>query len=126
MRVLLADDHNAVRRALAVLLEEEADIEVVGEAVNGQMAVDLTRQLSPDVVLMDVNMPILNGIQAMRIIRAVSPTVRVIALSGSDTVERRSEILAAGAVWYIRKTEVEVLLAAIRACQRELPPQVAA
>ncbi len=126
MRVLLADDHPAVRQALVAVLREEPDIEVIAEAMNGQMAVDLTRDLRPDVVLMDVNMPVLNGIQAIRTIRAACPALRIIALSASDTIERRPEILAAGATWFIRKSEVEVLLAAIRACQSQEPPQAAA
>ncbi len=126
MRVLLADDHRAVRQALATVLGDEPDIEIVGQASNGQMAVDLVSQLHPDVVLMDVNMPVLNGIEATRAIRKASANVRIIALSGSDTVERRADVIAAGALWYIRKTEVEVLLAAIRACHRHQPPRSAA
>jgi LuxR family transcriptional regulator, maltose regulon positive regulatory protein len=122
MRVLIVDDHAVVRQALAMMLDQEADIEVVGEAGNGQEAVAQARELLPDVVLMDINMPGMNGIDATRIIRAEHPTVRVVGLSMHEHAEQAQPMLAAGAAGYVCKTEApEVLLAAIRACYRDLP-----
>ncbi len=91
MRVLLVDDHALVRRALWLMLAQELDIEIVGEAANGREAVDLTRLLQPDVVLMDIIMPEMNGIDATRVIHTAFPHVCVIGLSmfGTATWPKR-------------------------------------
>ncbi len=115
MRVLIADDHLIVRTALAAMLAHEPDIEIVGEAADGKVAVEMARNLLPDVVLMDVSMPVMNGIDATRAIRAECPSVKVIGLSMFQQAEQATPMLDAGACGYVCKSESpEVLLAAIR------------
>ncbi len=115
LRVLLADDHAIVRQGLVCLLNETPDIEVVGEASNGRDAVDLADRLRPDVVTIDVALPVMSGEEATRQIRKHLPQVRIIALSmhqEADTIERMRR---AGVESYILKTAPsEELLAAIR------------
>jgi CheY-like chemotaxis protein len=81
IRVLLADDHTIVRQGLSSLLQCETDFEVVGEAENGWSAIDLARQCSPDVVIIDSNLPVMNGIEATHILTEEMPRIKVIALS---------------------------------------------
>jgi DNA-binding NarL/FixJ family response regulator len=116
IRILLADDHAVVRQGFKMILEAEADMEIVGEAGNGRQAVDLAEQLRPDVVVMDVAMPELNGIEATRRLASSVPRVRVIALSmHKDSVYVR-EILRAGARGYLLKDSGAAdLVAAIHA-----------
>ena len=117
MRVLVVDDHAVVRQALARMLGQEPDIEIVGEASNGKIAVELTRQLLPDVVTMDISMPVMDGIKATRTIRAECPQVRVIGLSMYEEEEQALAMREAGAVAYLTKSgPLDALLAAIRAC----------
>ncbi len=117
VRILLADDHAAIRRGLADLFGKCPDFEIVGEAQDGQMAVSLARHLLPDVVLMDVFMPALNGIEATRILNSEMPQVQVIGLSMHEETEIRNAMLNAGAARYLCKTDPpEVLMEAIRAC----------
>jgi len=116
LRVLVADDHALLRRGFATLLAGEADLEVVGEAANGQQAIELTRQLLPDVILMDVSMQVLNGIETTRTIHAEFPGIRVIGLSMLEEPEQPEAMRQAGAVGYLSKNDsAEALLAAIRA-----------
>jgi DNA-binding NarL/FixJ family response regulator len=106
-----------MRQGLSHLLGVEADIEIVGEASDGQFAVEMVRRLVPDVVTMDINMPRMDGIEATRIIRAEHPNVHVIGLSMFEQDERAQAMLDAGAVNYLTKSGAsEVLLSAIRAC----------
>ncbi len=115
LRVLLVDDHQVVRQALAQFLRAEADLTVVGEAGTGTAAVALAHQLMPDVVLMDINMPEMNGIDATRAIHAAFPAMRVIGLSMHDRGDQQAAMQAAGAVAYVSKAgPAETLLAAIR------------
>ena len=115
LRVLVVDDHALVRRGFATLLAGEPDLEVVGEADNGQQAIELTRQLTPDVILMDVSMPGMNGIDATRAILAEFPAMRVIGLSMVEDPDQPEAMRDAGAVGYLRKNDAaEALLAAIR------------
>ncbi len=116
IRLLLVDDHAVLRAGLRALLNAEADMEVVGEAENGQQAVDMARALQPDVVLMDVTMPGMNGIEATRRIKAIAPEVRVLALTMHDDASYLRDILQAGGSGYVLKEAAsEELLSAIRA-----------
>jgi response regulator RpfG family c-di-GMP phosphodiesterase len=115
LRVLLADDHRIVREGLRSLLREEYNIEIVGEAVHGREAIDLTLRLKPDVVIMDVSMPLINGDEATRHIKEHLPQTRVIALSTYNEPETIQKMYRAGAEGYVLKTAcAEELLAAIR------------
>lgn len=115
IRVLLADDHPVMRQGLARLLQEEPDIEVVGEASDGHVAVALARQLQPDVVVMDVSMPHANGFDATRLIVAECPGVRVIGLSMHEEADMAAAMRQAGAAAYLTKGgPIEDLVAAIR------------
>src|ERR1019366_5063521 len=103
IRILLADDHAVVRHGFKMILSAQPDMEIVGEAGNGREAVDLAAELRPDVVVMDVAMPELNGIEATRRLTAANPHARVLALSmHKDSVYVR-EILRAGARGYLLK-----------------------
>jgi PAS domain S-box-containing protein len=103
IRVLLADDHKILRDGLAALLREEPDIEVVGEAADGAIALDLARQTQPDLVIMDVTMPNMNGIEATRRLSTELPHIRVIGLSMHDDTNLASAMREAGAVAYLPK-----------------------
>ena len=103
MRVLLADDHPIMRAGVRLMLENEADIEIVGEADNGLKAVDMTKALHPDVVIMDISMPDLDGFEATRRIVQCCPGTRVLVLTMYDSEEHFFEILKAGAVGYVPK-----------------------
>jgi DNA-binding NarL/FixJ family response regulator len=113
--VLLVDDHPIVRQGLAALLKFEDDIEVIRDAENGREAVALARELRPDVVLMDISMPLLNGIEATRQIRKTTPSTRVLVLSSYSDDELVDQMLGAGAAGYLNKqTATGDLAAAIR------------
>ena len=115
-RILLVDDHAVVRQGFKMILGAQSDMEIVGEAANGREAVELAAQLKPDIVVMDVAMPELNGIEATRRVIASDPHTRVIALSmHKDSVYVR-EILRAGARGYLLKDSgADDLVKAIRA-----------
>jgi two-component system response regulator NreC len=119
IRILLADDHAVVRQGFRMILGSQPDMEIVGEAGNGREAVELAASLMPDVAVMDVAMPELNGIEATRRIATGSPRTRVLALSmHKDSVYVR-EILRAGARGYLLKDSIDIdLLAAVRAVAR--------
>jgi len=116
IRILLADDHALVRHGFRMILAAQPDMEIAGEAGNGREAVELAASLRPDVVVMDVTMPELNGIEATRRLTADNPHIRVVALSmHKDSVYVR-EILRAGARGYLLKDSVaDDLVAAVRA-----------
>ncbi len=116
VRVLLADDHRLMRDLAAKLLATQPDIQVVGDAADGRQALQLARELAPDVVLMDISMPGMDGIEATRRIRSESPGVRVIGFSTYDEPEIRARMLEAGAEAYLIKGgPCEALYAALRA-----------
>jgi DNA-binding NarL/FixJ family response regulator len=116
IRILLADDHAMVRQGFRMILGSQTDMEIVGEAGNGREAVEQAEKLQPDVIVMDVAMPELNGIEATRKITAAQPRSRILALSmHKDSVYVR-EILRAGARGYLLKDSIDRdLLAAVRA-----------
>jgi DNA-binding NarL/FixJ family response regulator len=116
VRVLLADDERLVRAGFRMLLKAEADIEVVGEASDGRQAVEAAARLRPDVVLMDIRMPILNGLEATRqLVKATDAPPRVLVLTTFDLDEYVYEALRAGASGFLLKdAPEEQLLAAIR------------
>ena len=119
VRVLIADDHPIVRDGLRMLLEAQSDMEVVAEAVNGEEAVARTAELQPDVVLMDVTMPVLNGIEATKIIKEKYPEVKVLALTVHDSQDYFFHIIQAGASGYVLKGDTSIeLITALRAVYR--------
>lgn len=103
IRLLLVDDHELMRQGLRAILDREKDIEIVGEAADGRTAVQLACRLSPDVVVMDVAMKDMNGIEATRQIRAACPGVKVLALSSHSDSRYVNAILDAGACGYVLK-----------------------
>jgi DNA-binding NarL/FixJ family response regulator len=118
-RILLADDHSVVRRGFRLILETQEDMQVVGEASNGREAVQLAEELQPDVAVMDVSMPELNGIEATRRIGEVSGRTRILALSMHKDAVYVREILRAGARGYLLKDAADHdLLNAVRAVSR--------
>ncbi|MHB1487273.1 MAG: response regulator [Acidimicrobiales bacterium] len=130
VRVLIADDQPLFRRGLYVVLGTEDDIEVVGEAEDGLEAIAKSEELAPDVVLMDVRMPKVSGIEATRRIRTASPSTRVLMLTVSDDEDDLFEAVKAGASGYLLKEiSVEEVAAAIRAVtqgQSLISPSMAA
>ena len=116
IRILLADDHSLVRHGFRMILGAQPDMEIAGEAGNGNEAVELAQKLKPDVIVMDVAMPELNGIEATRRIIEFSPRTRVLALSMHKDAVYVREILRAGARGYLLKDSADAdLLAAVRA-----------
>ena len=130
VRVLLVDDQSLFREALATLLSVRDDVEVVGEAANGDEALRRAAELRPEVVLMDLRMPVLDGVAAIRRLHVEQPEVRVIALTTFDDDEDVFAALRAGAVGYLLKdVSSSVLVEAILAASRDesvLQPSVAA
>ena len=116
IRVMVVDDHDMVRRGLATFLKVKGDLQLVGEARDGEEALRLCEEVCPDVVLMDVLMPRMGGAEATRIIREQYPTVQVIALTSFQEHDLVREIMGAGAISYLLKSvTVDELAEAIRA-----------
>lgn len=128
--VMLIDDHRVVRQGLSDFLELQEDIDIVGEAGSGEEGVQLARELLPDVVLMDLVMPGIDGVETTRRIKAVSPSTRVIVLTSFADDDKVFPAIKAGAISYLLKDiSPEELAHAIRAAQRNeavLHPEVAA
>jgi two-component system response regulator NreC len=119
IRVLMVDDHTIVRAGVRLLVEAEPDMEVVGEALNGTEAVTLTESLRPDVILMDIAMPDMNGLEATRQIKSRFPDVHVLVLTMHRSDDYFFEALKAGASGYVLKAaETNELIGAIRAVAR--------
>ncbi len=116
IRILIVEDQRIVREGLTALLEDEAEVEIAGEAADGQQAVDLFGQIQPDVVLMDLQMPLVDGAEATRRIREQAPEAHILILTTYATDEFIFKALRAGAQGYVLKdASADELLAAIRA-----------
>lgn len=105
-RVLIVDDHEIFRRGLRSLLESRNEFDIAGEAVNGLEAVEKAEELQPDVIVMDVSMPQMDGLQATRLIRNDRPDAKIIILSQHDSAQMLSAALEAGASAYVTKSQV--------------------
>lgn len=129
IRVLLADDHPVVRAGLAAVIAQQADLEPVAEAENGARAVALYREHRPDVVLMDLRMPVMDGVEAIRVIRKEFPAAHILALTSYEGDGDIRRALDAGAQGYLLKdmllTEVLTAVRAAHAGQRVIPTAVA-
>ncbi|MBI3363240.1 MAG: response regulator transcription factor [Chloroflexi bacterium] len=119
IKLLLVDDHAVVRSGLRMLLETQPDVTIAGEAENGADAISLARQLSPDVIVMDITLPDISGIEATRRIHETCPNAAIVALTIHEDEQYFFEMLAAGASGYVPKRAApEDLLTAIRAAHR--------
>ncbi len=119
IRVMLVDDHALFREGMRALLQSSSDIEIVGEATNGKEAIEKVSQLSPEVVLMDIAMPVMGGVEATRRIRKDNPEIGVLVLTQYEDSEYILSMLKAGAKGYIAKTATAAeLVAAIRAVHK--------
>lgn len=117
--VLLADDHTVVREGLRLLLESAPDIKVVGEVEDGESAVQKTKELKPDVILLDLSMPNLNGLEAARKIRKSSPNTKILILSSYSDDERVQQLVDEGAIGYLVKQGATTdLLKAVREAKK--------
>jgi DNA-binding NarL/FixJ family response regulator len=130
IRVLITDDHGVVRQGLRMFLSLDPDVDVVGEAENGEVALNMARELHPDVVLMDLLMPVMDGIEATEAIRAELPEVEVVALTSVLEDVSVTGAVKAGAIGYLLKdTQAEELHRAIRGAAEgrvQLAPEAAA
>ncbi len=129
IRVLCVDDHPLVRKGIASILANETDMDLVAEAGNGREAVEMFRELRPDVILMDLRMPQMDGIEATRTIRQEDPEARIIALTSYDGDQDIYRALEAGVRGYILKemvhTEVVRAIRTVYSGKRLMPPEVA-
>jgi len=129
IRILIADDHNVVRQGLRMFLGSEPELEIVAEARDGREALQMVRQWHPDVVIMDLLMPVMDGIHATAAIRAEAPDTEVVALTSVLDDKMVIEAIRAGAIGYVLKdTEANELVRAIKAAavgQVQLSPEVA-
>ena len=129
MKILIADDHGIVREGLKSLINKQSDMEVVGEAEDGRVAVQLTKEVCPDIVVMDISMPNLNGVEAVREILQYKPDTKVIILSMYTNKHIVKESLEAGASGYVLKSylfdELLKALEAIKANEYYLSPHIA-
>jgi DNA-binding NarL/FixJ family response regulator len=122
LRILVADDHSVVRTGLRTLLESEDGWQVCAEAANGREAVEKAGKLKPDVAVMDIAMPLLNGIEATRQIKEVSPKTEILILTMHDSESLIGEVLAAGARGYILKDDADLdLIHAIDVVRQHRP-----
>ena len=121
--MLVVDDHQLVRAGIINLLSAANDVEVVGEAADGSRALEVARELRPDVALMDLSMPVLDGVDATRLLLAEQPDMRIVALTSFSDRQRVDAVLSAGAVGYILKdSRPDELFAAVRAAAAGYAP----
>lgn len=119
-RILVADDHEVVRKGLIALLQQQADWQVCGEASDGREAVDKTAQLRPDVIILDIGMPSLNGLEATRQILKTNPSAKVLILTLHDSDQVVRDVLNAGARGFLLKSDAaRDLVAAVEALRRD-------
>jgi DNA-binding NarL/FixJ family response regulator len=122
LRILIVDDHAVVRRGVRALLESQAGWSVVGEGVTGREAVDLAKRLQPDVVVMDLSLPELNGLEATRQILSESPRTEVLVLTMHHSEELARDVLQAGARGYVLKSDADAnLIAAVDSLRQHKP-----
>lgn len=122
IRIVLADDHDLMRRGIRGLLQSEPDLEVCGEAANGREAVELTTRLQPDVIVLDLGMPELNGLDALKLIHKDVPATEVLVFSMHDSEGLVREVFAAGARGYVLKSDAaRYLVDAIRSLAQHKP-----
>jgi DNA-binding NarL/FixJ family response regulator len=121
LRILVADDHEAVRKGVCAILSSRGDLEVCGEAANGREAVDKALELMPDLVIMDITMPVLSGVEAIREIRRNLPSVPILVLSTHEGRQVIENVKALGVQGYIAKSEASttLLLAVERVLRNE-------
>lgn len=113
--VLVVDDHDLVRMGISRMLADDSDIEVIGEADSGDMAIKLARQLNPDIILLDVNMPNIGGLEATKRLIQIDPKIKIIAVSSLTTQPYPSMLLKAGVSGYITKgTPIDEMIKAIK------------
>jgi DNA-binding NarL/FixJ family response regulator len=125
MRILIADDHDVVRQGLRDLLQTHKGWEVCGEASNGMEALELARQLQPDLAILDLTMPLLNGLEATRRLRTALPAMEVLLFTVHESEQLASEALEAGALGYLLKSQpASELIAAIEVASRNVPSTV--
>ena len=129
IRILLADDQPLSRRAIATLIEEQPELTVVGEAENGLQAVEMAHRLQPDLVVMDVQMPVMNGVEAVRLIRDQLPAIKVVMLTVSDADDHLFDAIRFGAHGYLlkdlRPDQLYDLLRAVMRNETPLSPAIA-
>lgn len=119
IRVLLVDDHEIARKGIRSVLITDAGLDIVSEAVDGEEAVKRSEEFRPDIILLDITLPVISGIQAARQIRAVSPDSRIIFLSQHDSIQIAKDALSVGAQGYVVKSDAgRDLLSAIQTVQR--------
>jgi DNA-binding NarL/FixJ family response regulator len=115
IKILIADDHHVVRRGLVFFLKTQKDIEIIGEAKNGQEAVEMTKKLSPDIVLMDLDMPVMDGIEATKQIKASMPEMRIMILTSFSDQDHVIPAIEAGASGYqLKDIEPDELVRSIK------------
>lgn len=116
LRILIAEDHETVREGVKLIVEREDDMEVVGEAGNGRAAIELARELQPDIILMDISMPELNGLKAAAKLKRIAPDIKILTLTRHTDTAYLNELLQAGISGYVLKQSAPVeLIRAIRA-----------
>ncbi len=122
VRILIADDHEVVRRGLRTLLETQPNWEIVGEAITGRQAIEEVKRLAPDLVIMDITMPEMNGLEATRQLHKIAPDTQVLILSIHENEQLVHEVLEAGARGYVLKSDAgRDLIAAVESlCQHKL------